>query len=267
MATINLRDYKMIDLEHERRVGMSDMPTHNPKFGYEVVHRHSDTDPKVQGVRTSAWGNMSGNEHTGTHVDALCHQSESGVMYGGVKVADAETKAGFTVYGAENLPIFFNRGVLLDVPAVKGVEWLEPKYEVTVEDLQECIEVQGTEITEGSVVLVNTGNGRFWDDPERYLDTPGVGAAASQMLADKKVRAVGADNFAWDEPYHYETEMNCNGPGHVILIVRSGIHIFENLNLQPLVESGHREFIFAASPIKIKGATASPVRPFALVKG
>ena len=267
MAKVDTSGYKVIDLEFERAVGMPDMPTHFPKFAYEVAHRHEESDPKIQGIRTSAWGSMSGNEHTGTHVDAFCHQAESGFMHGGVAVnSETETKAGFTVYGAETLPIFFNRGVLLDVAASKGVQSLEPKYEVTVEDMLECCEKQGTEITAGSVVLVNLGNARFWGDPERYVNCPGVSAAASQMLADKKVKAVGADNFAWDEPSHYEDEMNCNGPGHLILIVRSGINIFENLNLAPLVESGHREFIFVASPIKIKGATGSPVRPFALIQ-
>ncbi len=210
---------------------------------------------------------MNGNEHTGTHVDAFCHQAESGFMHGGVPVNnETETKAGFTVYGAQTLPIFFNRGVLLDAAASKGVQSLEPKYEVTDHDLPECCEKQGTEIAAESVVLVNLGNARFWGDPDRYLNCPGVSAAASQMLANKKVKAVWADNFAWDEPSHYEDKMNCNGRGHLILIVRSGINIFENLNLAPLVESGNKEFIFVASPIKIKGATASTVRPFALIQ-
>ncbi len=53
---------------------------------------------------------MSGNEHTGTHVDSYYHQAESGFMQGGVLVnKETETKAGFTVYGSETLPIFFNR--------------------------------------------------------------------------------------------------------------------------------------------------------------
>jgi kynurenine formamidase len=85
------------------------------------------------------------------------------------------------------------------------------------------------------------------------------------MLADKKVKAVGADNFAWDDMGHFEEEMHCNGPGHVILLVRNGIYIFENLNLEPLVESGVDQFTFVAAPIRIKGATGGSVRPFALI--
>jgi len=266
MTLKDFSGYKVIDLEFLRTVGMPGMPTHKPAFGFEITHPHEDTDRSIQGTRTSAWGSIISNEHSGTHVDAFCHQAENGFMHGGFKVSpETETKAGFTVNGAENLPIFFDRGILLDVPAIKGVESIEPGYQVTAEDLEECCRVEGVNITAGSVVLVNLGNARFWNDRERYLKCGGMSAGASQMLADKKVKAVGADNFAWDEPTHFEDDMHCNGPGHVILIVRSGINIFENLNLAPLVESGQKEFIFVAAPIRIKGATGGSVRPFALV--
>ncbi|MEM7008825.1 MAG: cyclase family protein [Thermodesulfobacteriota bacterium] len=261
-----LLNYQIIDLEYELENGMPEYFTHKPVFGYEIAHRHSDTDPKLQGVRTSAWGSVTGNEHSGTHVDAFCHQAENGVMHGGYKVTpETETQSGFTVNGAEHLPIFFDRGVLLDIAAFKGVDCIEPKYEVSVEDIEQCCQAQSTQITPGCVVLVHLGHGRHWRDAERYLDAPGVSAAASQMMADLKVKAVGADNFSWDEPSHFETDMNCNGPGHIILLVRAGIYIFENLNLLPLVDSGETEFIFFASPIKLKGATAAPVRPLALI--
>ena len=257
---------KIIDLEFPRFVGMPAMATHKPDYGYEVTHIHADSDPKVQGIRTSSWGTLSGNEHEGTHVDAFSHIAENGLMYGGVEInEETETRAGFTVNGAENIPVFFDRGILLDVPAIKGVDSLDPGYRVTAEDLEECCGVQGLEITPGCVALVNLGYAQFWDDKERYLNCPGMAASASQLLADKKVKAVGADNFSWDEPTNYETEMNCNAPGHVILIARAGIHIFEHLNLLPLVNSGFKEFIFVAASIKITGATAAPVRPFALL--
>ncbi|TFG74869.1 MAG: hypothetical protein E4H21_10030, partial [Thermodesulfobacteriales bacterium] len=86
MAFNNLLGYKIIDLEFLRTVGMPGMPTHRPVFGYELVHPHKDSDPKIQGVRSSAWGSITGNEHSGTHVDAFCHQAESGVMHGGFEV-------------------------------------------------------------------------------------------------------------------------------------------------------------------------------------
>lgn len=56
------------------------------------------------------------------------------------------------------------------MPAIKGLQSLYPGYQVTAEDLQECVKVQGTEITEGCVVLVNLGNAQHWNDRERYLN-------------------------------------------------------------------------------------------------
>ena len=266
MAIPDLTRYKILDLEHTRAAGMPEMAGHTPVYGYEIAHMHEQTDPKKQGTRTSAWGNMSGNEHAGTHMDALSHQAHNGMMHGGVPVnEETETKGGFTVNGAENLPVILASGILLDIPALKGVLSLEPKYRVTPKDIEECCSKDGLSINPGSVVLINLGSYRFWHDRERFLDCPGVGASASRMIADMNVLAVGADNFGWDEPTEYDRELECNGPGHVLLLVRAGIYIFENLNLEPLVSSGHKEFIFFASPLKIKGGTGSPVRPLALI--
>ncbi|MGB2693025.1 MAG: cyclase family protein [Thermodesulfobacteriota bacterium] len=218
--------YKVIDLEFLRTVGMPGYVTHQPVFGFDITHPHSDTDTNVQGLRTSAWGSVTGNEHSGSHVDAFCHQAESGVMHGGHKVTpEVETRAGFTVNGAENLPIFFDRGILLDVPLMKGVNSLEPGYQVTVEDLHECCQIQDVEITEGCIVLVNLGNAQFWNDTEHYLNCPGVSAGASQMLADKKVKAVGADDFAWDDMGHFEEEMHCNARARDTRCPKRNIHI------------------------------------------
>jgi len=54
-------------------------------------------------------------------------------------------------------------------------------------------------------------------------------------------------------------------PVHVHLLVESGIHIIECLNLEELAADGVHEFAFAAVPMKIRGATGAPVRPLALV--
>jgi kynurenine formamidase len=54
-------------------------------------------------------------------------------------------------------------------------------------------------------------------------------------------------------------------PVRVHLLVESGIHIIECLNLEELAAAGVREFLFVAIPLKIRGATASPIRPVAVV--
>ena len=53
-------------------------------------------------------------------------------------------------------------------------------------------------------------------------------------------------------------------PVHVHLLVESGIHIVECLNLEELAAAKVYEFLFVALPLKIRGATGSPIRPIAL---
>jgi len=85
-------------------------------------------------------------------------------------------------------------------------------------------------------------------------------------VAEQKVRAVGADNMAWDCMTERDPDTNMVLFGHAHLLVTHGIHIIENLNLEELAAAGQREFCFIAIPLKFRGATGSPVRPIALVE-
>jgi kynurenine formamidase len=179
-------------------------------------------------------------------------------------VAAAQTRSGFTRHGVEEIPPIVAPGVLLDVPASLGVEELEPNRAITAAELEACCDQQGTAIGPGDVVLVRTGNGRYWSDPERYLAGPGMDRSASQWLADQDVLAVGADNMAWDVIGLADPEFG-ELPGHLLLLARSGIYIIENLQLEELAATAGYQFSFVCTPLKFVGATGSPVRPIALV--
>jgi kynurenine formamidase len=56
-------------------------------------------------------------------------------------------------------------------------------------------------------------------------------------------------------------------PAHRVLLVEHGIHIIESLALEELATAGVHEFVFVLSPLKLVGATGSPVRPIAIVSG
>lgn len=71
--------------------------------------------------------------------------------------------------------------------------------------------------------------------------------------------------MAWDEMGVVDPELQVSLPGHLILLVRHGIHIIENLNLEELARDRCYEFTFICLPLKIRGATGSPVRPIAVV--
>jgi kynurenine formamidase len=98
------------------------------------------------------------------------------------------------------------------------------------------------------------------------LDAAGVSKSANLWVAEQKVRAVGADNMAWDCMTERDPDTNMVLFGHAHLLVTHGIHIIENLNLEALASAGHHEFCFIAVPLKFRGATGSPVRPLALVE-
>jgi kynurenine formamidase len=53
-------------------------------------------------------------------------------------------------------------------------------------------------------------------------------------------------------------------PVHVHLLVESGIHIIENLNLEALARDGVHEFLLIAAPLRFQGGTGSPIRPIAV---
>ena len=257
----------VFDLEQPRTERMPIHPAHK-QAGYSyLLHRHHEDEyrPEESGPRTGAAGVLVCGEHTGTHIDALCHQSDALTLCGGVPVAEVQTPRGFTRHGVEEIPPIAAPGVLLDVAAKDGVESLEPGRVVTAADLEECCEAQRVGVEAGDVALVRLGNARFWEDEERYLAGPGMDASAARWMADRGVLAVGADNMAWDAPGVWDAELGCLMPGHLILLARRGIYIIENLALDELSTSERYRFEFVCAPLKLVGATGSPVRPLATV--
>jgi kynurenine formamidase len=259
-VTPNTRIY---DLEQPRYFGAPTFPAHAPGLVYTLHRRHERGLPEA---RTSASGTFYTTEHSGTHIDALCHQAEDLHLYGGREVdARMQTSTGFTELGVETIAPFVNRGVLLDVARYRGVERIVEGQSVTRAELEATAQTQGVTVAEGDVVLVRTGNGAIWHDPDEYLRAGGIHTDASSWLADQRVKAVGADNVAWDENGFVDPELKVTLPGHVVLLVRNGIYIIENLFLEELAQDKQYAFTFVCLPLKIRGATASPVRPIALV--
>gem|GEM_PF-60210 len=256
---------RIIDLEQPRTEGMPVHPSHKPGYLYFLYRRHGDDyDPERKGPRSGSSGVILCMEHSGTHIDAICHQADAQVMFGGIP-ADACNAKGYHRLGIEETPPIFGPAVLLDVAALKGVPALDAGQLVTAADLEACCRRAKVEVLPGDVVLVRTGNARYWSEPDRYLAGPGMAADASEWLAHKRVIAVGADTMAWDVIGLRDPHYGCELPGHLILLARHGINILENVLLDELADSGHARFTFTCAPLKFMGATGSPVRPLAIV--
>ena len=240
------------DLEQPRYAGAPVWPAHEPGVLLKLHRRH---EAGLGEARTSASALLVMAEHSGTHIDALCHQAENMELHGGVAIdPSVQTPEGFTEHGVDTIAPLFARGVLLDCA--------DAGHAVGAEDLERAAE--GLDIHPGDVILIRTGTGALWEDREAFLAAGGIDASGSRWCAERKPLAVGADNVAWDVPGAVDPELG-SLPGHLLLLVRAGIYILEALNLEELARDGVREFAFACLPLKLRGGTGSPVRPVALV--
>jgi kynurenine formamidase len=262
-----LRSARVYDLEQPRFSGMPIHPSHRPGYFYALHRRHRDTyRPDTQGPRSSASGVLTLMEHSGTHLDALCHQANELRMFGGIEVDATETPAGFARLGIETVPPLLGRGVLLDVCGHKGSHILPPRYGISADELASCAAAQGVEVGKGDVLLVRTGYGALWrGDEQAYLDAAGVSKSGTLWAAERGVAAVGADNMAWDVPDERDPETGATLFAHLYLLPQKGIYIIENVNLEELARDRCYSFAFVGIPLKFQGATGSPLRPLALV--
>ncbi len=195
--------------------------------------------------------------HAGTHVDALCHMSKNGLLYGGVNAASLEYHNGFRKLGIEAAGIFFLKAHLLDVAAQKKLEALPPKYDITPKDLQASIDAQDTRIEPGDAILIRTGYSKlFTTDPQKYVvDFPGVGIKGSEWLAKLSPKLVAADNLAFGLP---------PARVHEVFIVKHGIYMLKNINLEEMSAERQYTSLLIVAPLKALGATGSLVRPIAI---
>jgi kynurenine formamidase len=258
---------RVYDLEQPRFAGMPIHPAHRPGYFYALHRRHRDNyRPEADGPRSSASGILNMMEHSGTHIDALCHQACELTLFGGVPTDAVETPAGFRQCGVEEVPPLLGPAVLLDVAGWKGVERLPPLAGLTNDELAGCAAAQGTEVRTGDVLLVRTGYAGLWHDEDAYLQAAGVAKSGSLWAAERGVIAVGADNMARDVPGERDPDTGATLFAHVYLLAQKGVYIIENLNLDALARDRCYRFAFLGTPLKFRGATGSPLRPLALVE-
>ena len=254
------------DLEQPRFEGMPIAGAHRPGYLYTLHRRHGDGYvPGVSEARTGSSGVVVMMEHTGTHIDALCHQADDQLLYGGVPAVVVAGSRGYRELGVETIPPIVAPGVLIDLPRHRGVDRLPERELVGAEELRAALAADGEELRPGDVALVRTGYDALWDEPERYLAAAGVSGDASAWIAGQGVVAVGIDNMAWDVEGAFDETLGVHLPGHVILLARAGVYIVENLDLRGLAAARATRSTFVCTRLKLTGATGSPVSPIAIV--
>ena len=251
------------DLGRPMQNGMAQSPNH-PQFHHCLDRLHGDRMRPDGG--SAAADLLTTGCHVGTHVDALAHVSHQGQLYGGVDAAEAQAGGSFAVLGINELPPFVGRGVLLDVPGLLGTDACDGGYEITVAELEAVVALQNSPVQAGDAVLVRSGWGAHFDDPEHYLGVetgvPGVGEAGARWLADQGAALVGADTLAFE--CIPAGQGHALLPAHRVLLVERGVNIIEAMDLDGLAAAGIYQFVFVLSHLNISGATGAPVRPLAL---
>jgi kynurenine formamidase len=254
-----LADATVYDLAQPYFTGMPHHPSH-PPFLFSLVKQHGDYAGPAG--NSSASESIALGGHVGTHIDALCHFSCRGKLHGGQEAAPVQSYAGgFETLSVDTIAPILRRGVLLDIARLHGTAALPEDFEIAPAHLDAARQAQGIEIRRGDVVLLRTGWATYFGDPRKFISGvrgPGPGLAGARWLSGHGIFAAGSDTVA------FEKVPDASMPVHVHFLVEQGIHIIECLNLEDLAAARVSTFLFVAAPLKIRGGTASPIRPIAV---
>src|SRR5438105_5052348 len=254
-------------------------PVHslNPPYSFALNRTHKMTHEifgQVPGSRVS-WASeimyFSG-QHGAPTIDAIGHIGRDLKLHGGVDaVAATATPGGIgNNLGIDSFPVdlMVNRCVFLDVARHLGggrPDPLAPDVEITAAHLEQTMKAQGVEVRAGDSLLIRTGWGRYFGtDNARYLGekSPGPGQDAAKWIIDKKVRLAGDDTATFERrPAAYGKELFSV---HMMLLADNGIYIVENANLEPLGDAKAYVVMLVVTPLRIQGATGSPLRAIAI---
>lgn len=204
-----------------------------------------------------------------THLDGLCHIFVDGKMYNGFDMREVRSSGARrnSIMAAANGIV--SRGVLLDIPRLRGVEWLEPGERISVEELEAAERQQGVSVEEGDVLLVATGRDArraavgIWSPTLDGL--AGLDAGCIPWLHERGVAVLGGDGGSDALPSGVD---GWTMPLHGIAIVSMGVHLIDNMQLGRLMaacaERNRWEFLFTIAPLHLERGTASPINPLAV---
>ena len=222
----------------------------------------------MQGIGSDRWG-VSYHGQTHTHLDALAHVNESGVFYNGYKPdPDEVLKAnGHFKNSIHNLKSgVFTRGVLMDIPRLKGVPYLEPGTPIYIEDLEAWERQAGVKVGPGDALLVRTG---VWALRKkigpyargRNAKDAGLDPSVIPWLKARDVAIMGSDHPQYVSP------SNVVAAAHDFSLIYLGIHLIDNCDLEALSEAAAArkrwDFLLTLAPIPMVGGTGSPINPIA----
>ncbi|HEX3247374.1 MAG TPA: cyclase family protein [Chloroflexota bacterium] len=203
-----------------------------------------------------------------SHLDALCHVSWEGKLYNdrpvSVVTSNGALKNAITI-GQDGI---VTRGVLLDIPLVKGMDSLEPGAAISPTDLEEAESAAGIRVEPGDVLMIRTGRHRrqalhgTWDTGKLMA---GLHFTCMPWIKERGVALLGSDGISDVRPSAVE---GTTLPIHTLTLTAMGMQLLDNLNLDDLADACSRfnrwEFWLTIAPLRLERGTASAVNPIAV---
>jgi kynurenine formamidase len=230
------------------------------------VHRPGSPDLRTAGDFVGV--EFHGDAHS--HIDALCHVVFRGSLYNGVPAEGTITSQGarrqaIDIAGSG----IVSRGVLLDVPLLRGTRWVQPGEAISPKEFVAVEAAANTKLRQGDIALVRTGHARRrleagpWHAAESKA---GLDVGVMPILRERRVAVIGFDGDGEAVPSPVE---GLRSPVHAIGIAAMGLHFLDSLLLEELAracsERRRWEFLFVVAPLRLAGGTGSPVNPIAIL--
>ena len=246
MPTVGSRNYKLV---------IAGFPTMGP---FESRNRSVYfNDEYVAGEIGQVGTQFDGLGHPGVGV-TMDDGSEHVVFYNGHTDDEIHNPYGLSKLGVENVKPFFTRGILIDIAALLDEDIVSGDHIVSLTEVRNALANQGIDeasIAPGDALLFNFGWWQRWPEPSILSDAqPYLGDDVVAWIIERQPSMVGSD-------------ITLDGPEfavHTELIVKHGINNLEWMTFKDLAEDQVYEFAFILTPLRLKGATGSPVRPIAI---
>jgi kynurenine formamidase len=203
-----------------------------------------------------------------THVDALNHISYDGLTYNGRSAAEVVPSSGAV---AQDITAYsegiVGRGVLLDIPRLRGVDWLEPGEAVTRGELEACVEAEGVALGEGDFLVLRTGHHArrlalgAWDNgpPPGGEGKAGIHVDAIPWMHELGIAAFLPDGDGETVPSVVD---GITYPIHPLQVAAMGMLVSDSLQFEELAaaceDERRSEFMVVGLPLRLPGGTGSP---------
>jgi kynurenine formamidase len=246
-------------------------PSHdNPEPSEHRMTGLADRQPVAAGLQF-AMDRIAFNIHgnADTHIDALCHVIYDNKLYNEVPAQTITSTGATTLSIDEAHNGIVGRGVLLDIPRLHHVSWLEPGDHVTAADLLASEEAEGLRVGRGDLLFVRVGHRRRRNELGPWTAAEarsGLHPTALEFLAERQVALLGSDGNNDTAP---STTVGVQFPVHTLAINAMGLHLLDYLQFEDLVPICEQErrwsFLCVIAPLRLPAATGSPVNPIAIM--